>query len=177
MKFFNKIKNNISPQNSLFILSNKYFSRDITNQKLKKKFYKKSEIATINIDNYNNFLAINNLNHPEEENNKEIVNNFFNNLDAENLQKNLYNIKTKNLGENYQKNFEKFNIFFNASFFHKEYYAVLLDGKKCKSMHLDEIKIPSKKLAVALAYEWQSQLDLINFYKMHLVIYFIKLIN
>jgi hypothetical protein len=189
----NKYNNNFNK------ITKKFFSQDITNnQKLKKKFYNKSELIKLDIENYKNFLKINELyledegednknpkellrndnniyrdknenkNDLDNEINNNIIYDTLNSFTKKNLQKKLYNIKTKNLGFNYEKNFEKFNILFNGSLFHKEYYGILLDGRRCKSMHLDELKIPSKKLALAMALEWQSQKDLINFHKMHL---------
>jgi hypothetical protein len=200
--------NNFNINNNIKKINKKFFSQEITNnQKLKKKFYKKSQLIKLDIPNYKNFLKINELYldidiDKEEESNKnnnkenkdnnnnnnnnnnidtdkdtyiydndidiDIDNNLLENFTRKNLQKKLYNIKTKNLGFNYEKNFDKFNILFNGSLFHKEYFGILLDGRRCKSMHLDELKIPSKKLAIALALEWQSQKDLINFHKMHL---------
>jgi hypothetical protein len=49
------------------------------------------------------------------------------------------------------------------------YYHVLLDGKKCKSLYLDELKIPNKKLALGIAQEFHRQKQDINLYSMHLV--------
>lgn len=54
----------------------------------------------------------------------------------------------------------------------KEYnYHILLDGKKCKSMYLDELKIPNKKLALLLAEEWAQQKDFVNLHAMQLNFY------
>jgi chaperone required for assembly of F1-ATPase len=51
----------------------------------------------------------------------------------------------------------------------KEYfYHILLDSKKCKSMYLDELKIPNKKLALLLAEEWAQQKDFVNLHAMQL---------
>jgi hypothetical protein len=49
------------------------------------------------------------------------------------------------------------------------YYYVLLDGRKCKTLYSDELKIPNKKLALSIAQEFQRQKEDINLYSMHLV--------
>ena len=51
------------------------------------------------------------------------------------------------------------------------YYHILLEKKKCKSMYLDEFKIPNKFLAIALAKEWAKQKEYVNLYSMHLNFY------
>jgi ATP synthase F1 complex assembly factor 2 len=51
------------------------------------------------------------------------------------------------------------------------HYYILLDKKKCKSMYLDEMVIPNKILATAMAKEWAKQKEYINLYSMHLNFY------
>jgi ATP synthase F1 complex assembly factor 2 len=53
----------------------------------------------------------------------------------------------------------------------ENYYYILLDSKKCKSMYLDEYIIPNKYLAIALAKEWAKQKEYVNLYSMHLNFY------
>ncbi len=50
-----------------------------------------------------------------------------------------------------------------------KYWAVTLDGKVTKTMYKDNLLIPSKGLAVALAEEWESQHENINLKTLHLV--------
>jgi hypothetical protein len=59
--------------------------------------------------------------------------------------------------------------FKNLSFTSDRYWAVTLDGKVTKTMYKDNLLIPSKAMAVALAEEWESQLDNINLKSLHLV--------
>jgi chaperone required for assembly of F1-ATPase len=40
---------------------------------------------------------------------------------------------------------------------HDKYYAVTLDGKVTKTLYKDDLCLPSRALAVALAEEWDSQ--------------------
>jgi chaperone required for assembly of F1-ATPase len=51
------------------------------------------------------------------------------------------------------------------------YFRILLDNKKCKTMFQEEMKIPNKFLAYALAEEWARQNEFINLYSMHLVLF------
>jgi chaperone required for assembly of F1-ATPase len=50
-----------------------------------------------------------------------------------------------------------------------KYWAVTLDGKVTKTMYKDNLFIPSKTLAVAIAEEWESQHENINLKSLHLV--------
>lgn len=50
-----------------------------------------------------------------------------------------------------------------------KYWAVTLDGKVTKTMYKDNLLIPSKALAVALAEEWEAQHENINLKSLHLV--------
>lgn len=50
-----------------------------------------------------------------------------------------------------------------------KYWAVTLDGKVTKTMYKDNLFIPSKALAVAIAEEWESQHENINLKSLHLV--------
>jgi chaperone required for assembly of F1-ATPase len=50
-----------------------------------------------------------------------------------------------------------------------KYYQILLDGKRLKTIYQDEYKIPNKKLAYAIAEEWDRQKEMINLYSMHMV--------
>lgn len=59
--------------------------------------------------------------------------------------------------------------FKNLSFTGDRYWAVTLDGKVTKTMYKDNLLIPSKAMAVALAEEWESQQDHINLKSLHLV--------
>lgn len=44
----------------------------------------------------------------------------------------------------------------NLSLSADKYWAVTLDGKVTKSMYKDDLLLPTKALAVALAEEWES---------------------
>ena len=57
------------------------------------------------------------------------------------------------------------------------YYAVTLDGKVTKTMYKDELLLPSKALAVALAEEWEAQKDFINLKSLHLNNYLAKCVR
>ncbi len=46
--------------------------------------------------------------------------------------------------------------FNNLSQNHHKYWAVTLDGKVTKTMYKDNLLIPCKAMAVALAEEWES---------------------
>jgi chaperone required for assembly of F1-ATPase len=48
------------------------------------------------------------------------------------------------------------------------FYTVTLDGKPTKTMYKDPLYIPSRMLAVAMAEEWEQQLDTIDMRTMHL---------
>lgn len=50
----------------------------------------------------------------------------------------------------------------NLSLSHDKYYAVCLDGRVMKTFYKDQMALPSKALAIALAEEWESQGDTIN---------------
>jgi hypothetical protein len=178
--------NNKKQNNNFYKLTKYNFVSDGANPKLKKKFYNKTEIAVMHISNKNEFLTLNelqNLENQEDHNNENNLKNEISeilqeeklaNLLREEMQFEIFKLKLKNFDEftqkNFIKNFDKLRTLFTGSLFHKKYYGVLLDNRKCKSMHLDELKIPTKRLALALSEEWQSQKDIINLYKMHLVI-------
>ena len=49
------------------------------------------------------------------------------------------------------------------------YWAVTLDGKPTKTMYKDNLLIPSRALAVALAEEWEAQKDFLDLKSLHLV--------
>lgn len=51
----------------------------------------------------------------------------------------------------------------------QKYYAVTLDGKVTKTMYKDDLLIPTRAMAVALAEEWESQNEFINLKSLHLV--------
>lgn len=184
--YANNNYNSNKAKNECFIKQQKFFVGDV-NMKLKKKFYKKTDIAALEIKDAAHFLTVNEFDIKKAEDEvistdialKENVNNYlscnenYENLTREELQYEIFKLKIQNLDANTQKNllknFSKLKTLFAGSLFHRKYYGVLLDNRKCKSMHLDELKIPTKKLALALAEEWQSQGDMINLYKMHLV--------
>ncbi len=44
----------------------------------------------------------------------------------------------------------------NLSMSHDTYWAVTLDGRVTKTLFKDDLLIPSKSLAIALAEEWES---------------------
>jgi hypothetical protein len=171
-----------------FYNQNKFnFVSDGANPKLKRKFYKKTDLTIMQISNKEEFIKVNEFQKLEKEEDVNNENNLkneisdflqdekFENLTRMELQYDLFKLKLKIFDEptqkNLNKNFEKLRTLFAGSLFHKKYYGVLLDNRRCKSMHLDELKIPTKRLALALAEEWQSQKDIINLYKMHLVIF------
>ena len=58
---------------------------------------------------------------------------------------------------------------YDLSTLKKKYYHILLDGKKCKTLYHDELKIPNKRLAYGIAEEFHRQKEDINLYSMHLV--------
>jgi chaperone required for assembly of F1-ATPase len=62
-----------------------------------------------------------------------------------------------------------FKFLQNLSDFGQNYYHVLLDNRKCKTLYLDELKLPTKKLALGIAEEFERQKEDINFYSMHFV--------
>ena len=43
-----------------------------------------------------------------------------------------------------------------------QYWAVSLDGRIIKTMYKDDLLIPSRALAVAVAAEWESQHDVVD---------------
>jgi len=163
------------------------FVSDGANPKLKKKFYKNTNIGVMHINNKEDYLKLNeygNLDTIEDLNNennfREDISKSLNREDyydfsREEMQYEIFKLKIKNLDIDLQKilikSFKKLRILFTGSLFQKKYYRILLDNRICKSMHLDELKIPTKKLALALAEEWESQKDIVNLYKMHLVIF------
>jgi ATP synthase F1 complex assembly factor 2 len=53
----------------------------------------------------------------------------------------------------------------------ENFYHILLDNKKCKSMYLDELKIPNKNLALLIAEEWAQQKEVVNLHAMQLNFY------
>ena len=193
-KYFS-ISNNDSKNNNFFIFNykknftnlqnfnkiQKYnFADDGSSQKLKKKFYKKVDLGILKLSTKEEFLKINEFTNPNNSLSFPIDENIFKNLnlenlDRENLKQILFSSKLSNFDDDtkksFEKKFEKLKNLFSASLFHKKYYSILLDNRRCKSMYLDELKIPNKKLALALAIEWQSQEDMINLYTMHLVIF------
>jgi chaperone required for assembly of F1-ATPase len=57
----------------------------------------------------------------------------------------------------------------NLSNLGEKYYHVLLDGRKCKTLYLEDLKLPKKKLALGIAEEFDRQKEDINFYSMHFV--------
>lgn len=56
----------------------------------------------------------------------------------------------------------------NLSMSHDTYWAVTLDGKVTKTFFKDDLLIPSRSLAIALAEEWESQGDTIDIKSLHL---------
>jgi chaperone required for assembly of F1-ATPase len=44
----------------------------------------------------------------------------------------------------------------NLSLSHDKYYGVTLDGKVTKTLYKDDLLLPTKALAIALAEEWES---------------------
>ena len=48
------------------------------------------------------------------------------------------------------------------------YWSVTLDGKPVKTLYKDDLFLPSKALAVAVAEEWDSQRETINLKSLHL---------
>jgi ATP synthase F1 complex assembly factor 2 len=84
----------------------------------------------------------------------------------------LLQLKNENFvveNKNSQKN--KSSDFFNFSNPSENYYHILLDKKKCKSMYQDEYIIPNEKLALILAEEWARQKDFVNLHSMHMNYY------
>ena len=69
---------------------------------------------------------------------------------------------TPKLGADIKINFN------NLSQTHGSYWAVTLDGKVTKTMYKDNLLIPTKAMAVALAEEWESQNENINLKSLHL---------
>ena len=57
---------------------------------------------------------------------------------------------------------------FNNLSLSDKYWAVTLDGKPTKTMFKDNLFIPTKALAVALAEEWDSQHESINLKSLHI---------
>ena len=52
----------------------------------------------------------------------------------------------------------------------ENFYYITLDNRKCLSAYQDEFQIPSKRLALAIAVEFQMQKEFIDFTYMPLVI-------
>ena len=50
----------------------------------------------------------------------------------------------------------------NLRLSHDKYYAVTLDGKVTKTLYKDDLCLPSRALAVALAEDWDSQSERID---------------
>ena len=50
----------------------------------------------------------------------------------------------------------------------ESYFAISLDGRVIKTMYKNPLPIPSRALAVALAAEWDQQIDTIDMRQMHL---------
>jgi len=73
-----------------------------------------------------------------------------------------------NQNNNYTGNYA-IDYFSNLSNLSSKYYAVTLDKRKCKTTNKDELKIPTKSVALAISDEWQTQNDYIDFYFMHFV--------
>lgn len=48
------------------------------------------------------------------------------------------------------------------------YYQIILDNKKCKTMYLDEFKIPHQNLAYLICEEWARQKEYVNLHSMQL---------
>jgi chaperone required for assembly of F1-ATPase len=51
---------------------------------------------------------------------------------------------------------------------HDTYWAVTLDGRVTKTFFKDDLLIPSRSLAVALAEEWETQGETIDIKSLHL---------
>lgn len=56
----------------------------------------------------------------------------------------------------------------NLSMSHDTYWAVTLDGRVTKTFFKDDLLIPSRSLAVALAEEWEAQGETIDIKSLHL---------
>lgn len=56
----------------------------------------------------------------------------------------------------------------NLSMSHDTYWAVTLDGRVTKTFFKDDLLIPSRSLAVALAEEWETQGETIDIKSLHL---------
>lgn len=99
---------------------------------------------------------------------------FYKTIDIIEVENDNYN-KEDNI-TNYRNNPDISHIknFIGLSNIRDKYYHILLDGKKLKTVHLDELKIPNKLLAVAMAEEWEKQTEFINMHSMHLVIFIIN---
>ena len=54
-----------------------------------------------------------------------------------------------------------------------KYWAVTLDGKVTKTMYKDDLLLPTRALAVALAEEWEQQQESINLKSLHIVSYWL----
>jgi hypothetical protein len=121
------------------------FSMDNLNAKLKKKFYKKVDI-------------------------KEIINEHYKEDKKEKDKKGKDNKKDENSSDDDKKFPGKVDIFTDLSTLKEKYYYILLDGRKCKSMYQDELAIPNKRLALAIAEEWDKQKELINLHSMQMVL-------
>ena len=50
----------------------------------------------------------------------------------------------------------------------EDYWSVALDGRTLKTIYKDELLLPSRALAVAVAAEWESQHDVIDMRQFHL---------
>ena len=74
---------------------------------------------------------------------------------------------------NYQKDVnDRQNLSYKLSSLSKlneNYYQVTLDNKKCLSAYQDEFFLPSKKLALSIAAEYQQQDEYVDFNYMNLV--------
>ena len=49
-----------------------------------------------------------------------------------------------------------------------QYYAIQLDGRTIKTLYKDDLLIPSLPLAMAVAEEWDSQIDTIDMRRMNI---------
>ena len=78
------------------------------------------------------------------------------------------NTKTSNTILNSSSNVE--NKLKSLSQLRENYYHIVLDGRKCLSAYQDEFMIPSKRLAMAIAAEYQQQKDFVEFNYMPLVL-------
>jgi len=56
----------------------------------------------------------------------------------------------------------------NLSQAHTQYWAVTLDGRVTKTLFKDDLLVPSRALAVALAEEWDMQEETVNLKSLHI---------